>query len=434
MKLTAEEKSREYSSKMELLGYLNPYFGNEFKKDQVEFRTFRPQTRNNGKLYNVIPGTGLIQVPKLDKDGRVVENKFTGEVEMEEETILYIPGTRSIFLSDLRDQTGQEDSKLFDRARSIEFYDGYVTCQYNEQNKIAYLRAFGGNAESRGRIPNIHAKLYYERDMLSSAERYLKSVLPKHDVVGFVADNIKSKNNAPLWAILAAVRNQSIKKCQEVYPQTSMMHAQILKMAKDNPGQLEPVIFSEEGHNKIVILEAIERGYVKELADTWATAEGKTLAYISKGADPIEALLRLIPHKELEALKSKVGDVIDGLAKDQKERDAEIERILAENKRLRKEAELARSVSTDKLKELSNDKGYSKEEIQKVFEEIKEAGGNNVVEFRKPNWFTSDYFEKKEDGTTKSYMTAQIVDYYFENQSDFAKLLTALQKENEPVS
>jgi hypothetical protein len=442
MKLSSEEMNREYASKMELLGYLSPYAGEGVKrKDTVEFRTFKKPNRRNGKTYMVIDGSCRIRIPKLQKQvekgggitWKLVTNKFTGEVEMEESTILYIPGTRSIFLDDLREETGSKDDELLKRAAAIEIYDGAVTCSYNEQNKIAYLRVFGGNAESRGRMKDQHVMLVYEKDMSSVAQRYVRENLPKHDVIGFVTERIKSGQNAPLWAILAAIRNQSIKDCREIFYETTMMQAQVMKLAKDDPKRLEPIIFSEEGHNKIVILEAIEKGLVKQLADQWVTPEGKGLAYINKGADPIEALVRLIPYAELEALKSKVGDILEGLASDLKERDAYIEQLIARNKQLEKEAELSRAIPTQKLKEMANDKGYSKDQIEEVFAGIKEANGKAPVEFNPPHWFKSDYFPKNEDGTLKSYRPNQLVDHYLEHQSDFAKLITALQEAEDVV-
>ena len=442
MKLSPEELNREYASKMELLGYINPYAGDDFKKkDKVEFRTFKKPNRRNGKTYLTIEGSYRIQIPKLKKSygpkgdakWNIVTNSFTGEVEMEESIILHIPGTRSIFLDDLREETGAKDEDLIKRASAIEIYDGALTCSYNEQNKIAFLRACGGNIESHGRLKGTHAALFYEKDMSTAAQRYVRENLPKHDILGFVMDRIKRQQNAPLWAILAAVRNQSIKACREVFYETTMMHAQVIKLAKDNPKRLEPIIFSEEGHNKIILLEAIQRGLVKQLTDEWVTPEGKRLAFINKGADPVEALVRLIPHPELEALKAQVGDLLEGLKTDLKERDAYIEEILARNKQLEKEAELARAIPTQKLKELANDKGYSRDQVEKVFEEIKESNGKGPVEFNAPHWYKSNYFPKNEDGTLKSYRPNQLVDYYMENQSEFAKLVTALQEASQDV-
>jgi hypothetical protein len=435
-----EALSRKYASKMELLGFVNPFVADQFGgKKTITFKTersidpfFKSRERWETDLFVTIPGVDRIHVPKI-KDGQIQVSQITGEVELEEATICHIPGTKSIFVDELLEmKVGQNVTDVLKRARAIDIYSENLTCLPSQMSLVSYLRACSWNKDNSWRRHDAAVK-FFEDDKTLNASSYLSKSLHQGKILSFIEDSISKGSNAPLWAIFSSWKNMSIRDCKSRF-EIPVMQAELHILARSKPEVIASLASTEHGEKKIFLLEAIDRGHIVRAQDRWVSKEGNILAVISPGAQAIEALVMGIDREEYEKVKVLVGDLLRDLTEKERERDSEIERLKKQIESLQKESLISKNIPAEQLRKLEVEGSkVTAEDVEKTIKRFIEDG---VVEYTEPCWHRCKFFPNstKKDGTLKSFRIEDLVNHFMENKEDYGKFVSESEKESENLA
>jgi len=415
---------------MDILGLTNEFAKKGYSKKIIQFRTIRGHqmaydfkrrdykidTRTQD-LHFSVPPVDEIVIPRFE----IGENGKVKQLEGTTKTLIaYVRGASSIFVDEIMEQFGfNSRDEVFEQAEEIRFFNESLNLAPHEVAKIAYLRATNLNRDVSDEFRS-GSPTFYEFDTSEISAKRVKNRLRNAKVEAYALEMIEKNQLTTQWGIFSCAKNLTISKAKEMF---SLFEVQdfILSWAKDDPTGFDDMANSSDTLDRMYVMQALEEKYFKVSPDGRIHDEtDEHVATVGAGGSPTDAIINQMDEESFRRLRKKMEGVFLEMADKHIDETEEMQRLRAENERLKHYKEIADTVKPETLDKVTGE--VSVEEATRI---LKGLAAEERLTIHANRWIkenSESLLPPNEENNDKTWCFDTLPLYYSKNPGAFREL------------